>query len=248
LRARIALAALLTPFFAQCATSTTAVVVEPREAIAGEATYRAQPASYWIERVRAELPSGNDDGLDALGALVSHDEAVDREVLRLLRDRDEDVREETAEALRRSVVPLPEPIVDELVRMLNDAHHDAAYEAVTALTYSEERYGEAIPAFRRALAGEPPALRRDLVERLNELAWDYADPDNPNPRGYAVAVPLARAGVALSAGKDRAILDTLAWALHADGQRDEALKTAARAVAFDPDKYSMEHYERMRDE
>ena len=73
-------------------------------------------------------------------------------------------------------------------------------------------------------------LRPDNAAALNRAAWMLATNPNVSVRNGAEAVELARRAATLSAGKDPAILDTLAAAYAEAGRFDEAASTAEQAV------------------
>ena len=91
-----------------------------------------------------------------------------------------------------------------------------------------ERLGQmnaAATAYRQAVA-----LKPDQPEMLNALAWLLATV--PAISAPAEAVDLARKAHALTDGSDPAVLDTLAAALAAAGQFDEARELVSRAIVL----------------
>jgi len=66
--------------------------------------------------------------------------------------------------------------------------------------------------------------------RLNDLAWDLVDPEREDPAtDVAAALEYARAAVDLEPGEPM-YLDTLAWALFANGLDAEALEASVLAL------------------
>jgi Tfp pilus assembly protein PilF len=98
---------------------------------------------------------------------------------------------------------------------------------LATLLERDGRPDEAVLAYREALRLGERSLRV-----LNNLAWLLATSDAPDLRSPAEAVALAREAVAVSAGENPAVLDTLATAQLAAGHRAEARTTAARALAL----------------
>jgi tetratricopeptide (TPR) repeat protein len=72
-------------------------------------------------------------------------------------------------------------------------------------------------------------------EVLNRLAWFLLTTSGEKQRNPLRALQLARDAVAASKGKEAHILDTLAAALHANGDLIEALSYAEKAAKLSPD-------------
>jgi len=72
-------------------------------------------------------------------------------------------------------------------------------------------------------------------EVLNQLAWFLLTTSGEEQRNPLRALQLARDAVAASKGKEGHILDTLAAALHANGDLIEALSYAEKAAKLCPD-------------
>jgi len=89
------------------------------------------------------------------------------------------------------------------------------------------REAEAVAAWREALARGARS-----VGALNNLAWLLATSRDPRLRDSRQAVSLAEEAAGLSGQGDARVLDTLATAQAASGLRDEARRTAARALAL----------------
>jgi tetratricopeptide (TPR) repeat protein len=89
------------------------------------------------------------------------------------------------------------------------------------------RESEAIEAYRTA-------LRRGVrsPEVLNNLAWLLAAAHDPALRAPSEALALAREAAELTQHGDPSVLDTLAAAHDAAGQRDAAIEVARRALAL----------------
>jgi Tfp pilus assembly protein PilF len=86
---------------------------------------------------------------------------------------------------------------------------------------------EAVASYREAVR-----LGDSSLGVLNNLAWLLATSSRPEVRAPAQAVGLARRAVASSGGADPGVLDTLAVAYAASGQRELALATGRRALAL----------------
>ena len=67
------------------------------------------------------------------------------------------------------------------------------------------------------------------AQELNEKAWALVDPDGAPGRDVAFGLRLARAAVQLEPSSANSV-DTLAWALHANGFADEARQQSRHAV------------------
>jgi protein O-mannosyl-transferase len=118
--------------------------------------------------------------------------------------------------------------LDEIRRLQREGHRgiqsfdDLIPHYVTWWTEGENTH--AWPFFERALQRRP-----DHVLLLNAAAWLLAtDPAPPAPP--AEALRLARRAVELAPGPHPGLLDTLAAALAANGQFDEARQTAQQAL------------------
>ncbi|MEQ8767114.1 MAG: SUMF1/EgtB/PvdO family nonheme iron enzyme [Planctomycetota bacterium] len=116
---------------------------------------------------------------------------------------------------------------------------DPRYDKLQSLR-AERDVLETAAAVRR---GDQAAIAFELDERslpvdaesANNLAWTLVDPDRQlfgrEPEGLA----LSRHAVSLSEGANRALyLDTLAWALFANGLDDEALAASQEAIELAP--------------
>jgi thiol-disulfide isomerase/thioredoxin len=75
---------------------------------------------------------------------------------------------------------------------------------------------------------------KDDFNRLNMLAWAFVDPARRGPKPtklqLTVAVKAAEKGVEVSKGKDHAVLDTLACAYFANGDKAKAIETIEKAI------------------
>ncbi|HMO35674.1 MAG TPA: tetratricopeptide repeat protein, partial [Gemmatales bacterium] len=74
---------------------------------------------------------------------------------------------------------------------------------------------------------------KDDFTRLNELSWILVDPDKPDKANEAqadFAVKAARRAVELSMEKDHAVLDTLACAYFAAGDKAKAIEYIEKAL------------------
>ena len=89
------------------------------------------------------------------------------------------------------------------------------------------RAPEAIAAYRQALRLGAPA-----PDLRNNLAWLLATRGAGDPRAAAEAVGLAEQAVAELGDRDAGALDTLAAAYAAAGRREDAARTAGRALAL----------------
>ena len=100
--------------------------------------------------------------------------------------------------------------------------HERLVDAVTRLG----RAGEALAAARRW-----SELCPDSANAWNQRAWLQVDPRaDPAVRDPSDALRSAEEAVRLSRGEEPAHLDTLAWALHWNGEDERALDEAARAL------------------
>jgi tetratricopeptide (TPR) repeat protein len=121
-----------------------------------------------------------------------------------------------------------EAALEELERAIRLAPGEAGFYAGRAeLLGRLGRESEAAAAYREALR------RGDRSpEVLNNLAWLLAAARDPGLRSPDEAVALAREAAELTQNADPSVLDTLAAALAAAGQRDAAIEAARRALAL----------------
>lgn len=96
------------------------------------------------------------------------------------------------------------------------------------------------PAVRSAALRLATGAGRPGSGQLNSWAWAIVDPDEGNPEDAPLGLRLARTAASL-APEDPAILDTLAWALFANGMYDEALLESGRALEYAPEEDKGEH-------
>jgi tetratricopeptide (TPR) repeat protein len=87
------------------------------------------------------------------------------------------------------------------------------------------RQSEAIAQWRESLR-----LMPDQLEAMNNLAWLLATAEDPAARRPSEAVALAERAAAITASSNASVLDTLAAAYAAAGRREEAARTARRAI------------------
>jgi Tfp pilus assembly protein PilF len=107
---------------------------------------------------------------------------------------------------------------------LNPAYFDA-YTNLGAAYVQLGKYEAAIKNFNKALE-----LKPDYTDALNNLAWLLATSENPSYENPAMAIELAKRACELTNFKNPSMLDTLAAAYAADGNFDEAVKTAQQAI------------------
>ncbi len=91
---------------------------------------------------------------------------------------------------------------------------------------AQERVGEAVVELREAIRLAP-----DYVPALREAAWVLATSPDDTLRNGKEALSLAQRAVEVTGGKDVAVLDALAAAYAEEGQFEEAVDTAHRALA-----------------
>jgi tetratricopeptide (TPR) repeat protein len=121
-----------------------------------------------------------------------------------------------------------EAALGELERAIRLAPEEAVfYTRQAALLGLLGRESEAAAAYRKALR-----LGDRSPEVLNNLAWLLAAGRNPGLRSPQEAVELAREAAELTENADPSVLDTLAAAYAAAGQRDDAIEAARRALAL----------------
>ncbi|MCA9320212.1 MAG: tetratricopeptide repeat protein [Planctomycetes bacterium] len=115
-----------------------------------------------------------------------------------------------------------------LQRAAGRAGRDSGLRAAVASTLIQiGRVDEA----RKALEGAARSFPDDPMI-LNEVAWSLVDPVGSKAiHDAARALPLARRAVEITRRKDLAILDTLAVALFAHGELEEAVKVQTEIVS-----------------
>lgn len=91
------------------------------------------------------------------------------------------------------------------------------------------REQEALQTYEEGLKTAP-----DEASMLNNAAWTYATAQDTFLRNPQKALSYARKAVALSKGEKATFLDTLAEALYANSQFDEAVTMEEKALVFDP--------------
>ncbi len=111
-----------------------------------------------------------------------------------------------------------------------------AYAGMGAVLTDSKRWKEAEDALQKGLglAPESSAL-------LNNLAWLYAIADAP-VRNPGKAVELATKAAAITRNRQPSILDTLAEAYFASGNRDKALEFEHRALLLAPGRADLQEH------
>jgi tetratricopeptide (TPR) repeat protein/peroxiredoxin/mono/diheme cytochrome c family protein len=108
-----------------------------------------------------------------------------------------------------------------------DTKNPLVFEHLAWIRMKQERMGEALAHFRRALACEPGNPRL-----MNGVAWVLATDPGDAVRNGKEAVQLAEAACRVSEFRSEQFLDTLAAAYAEAGQFDRAVETAQRAMAL----------------
>jgi thiol-disulfide isomerase/thioredoxin len=101
------------------------------------------------------------------------------------------------------------------------------YSAVTG-----QRGAEKLADYRAELAG----MKINSPEALNQIAWTILTDPKIKTRDVELAAQLAKAGVAVSDGKQPAVLDTYARALFDSGKLTEAIEQQKKAIAAADDE------------
>jgi len=123
-----------------------------------------------------------------------------------------------------------------------DPHTADAQEALADLCAEQKLYPEAIGHYNEAIR-----LKPDFAEARNNLAWLLATAEDPRYRDPSEALKQAQQAVQLSHWKEAAFIDTLAEALYANGQYQQAVAVEKKALALEPgDKTMQEHMARYR--
>ena len=105
------------------------------------------------------------------------------------------------------------------------------------LCAQQKLYPEAIQHYQQAIR-----LKPDSGAARNNLAWLLATADDKRYRNPSEALAQAQQAVRLSHWKEPTFIDTLAEALYANGQYQQAVETQKRALALDPgDKALQQH-------
>jgi tetratricopeptide (TPR) repeat protein len=142
-----------------------------------------------------------------------------------------------------------ESALNKLMQMLNDGNVDQAMKALNEMLAAEPGDRE-LHEIKIGLMvqGDDAAgfldevktlheLSRSSSEALNQLAWMLVQP-SPLPLKFGDperAIAAAREAVELTHGRDADVLDTLATAYYRAGLLDEAMETAAKALALNTD-------------
>lgn len=115
-------------------------------------------------------------------------------------------------------------------------------QALADLCAEQKLYAEAIQHYQEALRIAP-----DLAPAHNNLAWLYATSEDPKYRNPKRALEHARRAVELSGWREATFIDTLAEALYANGDFDQAVKVQTKALKLDPNNPELqEHMARYR--
>lgn len=81
---------------------------------------------------------------------------------------------------------------------------------------------------------------KEDANKLNELAWNFVDPERrggkANKAQITFALKAAQQAAEVSKGKEHAILDTLACAYFANGDKAKAIEYVKKAIALNPDE------------
>jgi thiol-disulfide isomerase/thioredoxin len=101
------------------------------------------------------------------------------------------------------------------------------YSAVTG-----QRDTDKLADYRAELAG----MKINSPEALNQIAWTILTDPKIKTRDVELAAQLAKAGVAVSDGKQPAVLDTYARALFDSGKLTEAIEQQKKAIAAADDE------------
>jgi thiol-disulfide isomerase/thioredoxin len=96
------------------------------------------------------------------------------------------------------------------------------YSAVTGQSGADK-----LADYRAELAG----MKINSPEALNQIAWTILTDPKIKTRDVELAAQLAKAGVAVSDGKQPAVLDTYARALFDSGKLSEAIEQQKKAIA-----------------
>lgn len=81
-------------------------------------------------------------------------------------------------------------------------------------------------------------LYKNDSANLNEIAWVFVEPEKKSPASkalLALALKAAQQGVEASKGKDSAVMDTLACAYYANGDKAKAIECLEKALKLSPD-------------
>jgi Flp pilus assembly protein TadD len=110
---------------------------------------------------------------------------------------------------------------------LDDAFVQAHYNLGNALYYLRGDARQALTHWRKVLSLEP-----DHLPVLNQAAWVLATSPKASLRNSAEAIQFAQRARQLTAGREPAVLDTLAAAYAEAGRFPEAVESARQALAL----------------
>jgi HEAT repeat protein len=150
----------------------------------GEAVYRGQPASTWLDQLQARDPAFRQQAVQALQMIGPHDERVVPALAGMLQDPSADVRKSTAFALR-CLGSEASGAVPSLVRALQDENRAVRLYAAHALRSMQPRDETVIVALLPMLQDESPLVRQTMLQFLGDLG----------PAGK-IALPAVRAALA----------------------------------------------------
>ncbi len=102
-------------------------------------------------------------------------------------------------------------------------------ELLADVCLEQKLYPEAVRHYQEALRLSP-----DMAVAHNNLAWLLATSEDPHFRDPKQALEHARSAVELSKWKEATFIDTLAEALYASGNFQEAVRVQTKALVLDP--------------
>lgn len=192
-------------------------------------------ATFWRPRVNLSGKAGYEEGRWGYEALLA---SRNREAVRWLRD---------AVVYQPNSGAYWDYLGFVYLKLGEDSKGTSAYRRAAELGAADAQYymGELyqhgargiVKDHAQALYWYRKAAERNYPDALNSLAWAYATDSDPVVRNPVAALDLARRAVDIE--KDHpvpAYLDTLAEALYANGQYEDALNTELQAIALVPEK------------
>jgi tetratricopeptide (TPR) repeat protein len=125
----------------------------------------------------------------------------------------------------------PNNIERELNRLIAvEPNNDKAHVLIADSFLSQGKHVEAIASYELALASNPQS-----VPALNNLAWLLKENKVDRALDYAKKA-------AQLAPNSANVLDTLAWVLHLQGNKQQALDTINKALALEPDNTELQQH------
>jgi thiol-disulfide isomerase/thioredoxin len=126
-------------------------------------------------------------------------------------------------------------VIDASIKEMPELEADAGIFKFTVMVQDKDTKPEDIIKYGTRLADE---LYKDEFEKLNHVAWLLVDPDRNTKASKAeadLAIKAAERSVELTKRMEHSVLDTLACAYYASGEKAKAIETIEKALKLHKD-------------